>query len=524
MHELFDQLTLHARGIWRFRWYAMVIAWLVCILGWAFVLRMPDVYEASARVYVDTKSVLQPLLRGLALPTDSRQEIELMTKTLLSRPNLEKLARMTDLDLKAKTPEEMESLLDSLARKISFGSTKRENLYTIAYVHSDRELAKRVVQSLLTIFVETALGESRADTDVAQRFLDAQIKEYEARLVAAEERLAEFKRKNVGLMPNSGEDFYGRLQAALAEMEQAKLQLRETRNRRSAIARQLKDLADEAADYSSFGSGLMMGTPLEGRINDLQSMLDEMLLKYTEQHPDVIEIRRTLSQLEAQLEEEAALMAESDFGQQSEHPMYQQMSMVLAETDAQIASMEVRVQEYEDRVEHLKQMVDTIPKVEAELTRLNRDYDVNKRNYETLLARREAAKISEQATMSSDDIKFRVVDPPRVPLSPSGPDRPLLFSGVLGGALLLGMAFAFVLYQARPTFDDPKVMRDITGIPVLGAVSMVRTDEYLTKRRFALAAFSFAILVLLASYGGVVATELFDVNLMASLTKLAGQG
>jgi polysaccharide chain length determinant protein (PEP-CTERM system associated) len=180
MQELLDQVISFVRGAWRFRWYFHLIAWPICIAGWAFVYKMPDQYEASARVYVDTQSVLRPLLRGLAVQTNIEREVEVMTRTILSRPNLEKIARMTDMDLEAKTPEDMEKLLDRLRRAIHFSSGRsRENLYTITYVDKDPERGKQVVQSLLTLFVETSLGDTRKDTNVAQRFLDDQIKEYE---------------------------------------------------------------------------------------------------------------------------------------------------------------------------------------------------------------------------------------------------------------------------------------------------------------------------------------------------------
>jgi uncharacterized protein involved in exopolysaccharide biosynthesis len=88
----------------------------------------------------------------------------MMTRQLVSRPTLEKVARMTDLDVKAKTPEQTEAMLNGLASRISIADAGRENLYTISYQDANGELAKKVVQSLLTIFVETSLGKTRLRT------------------------------------------------------------------------------------------------------------------------------------------------------------------------------------------------------------------------------------------------------------------------------------------------------------------------------------------------------------------------
>ena len=526
MHELLEEFLRHARGVWRYRWVALASMWLVCLIGWAMVMRMPDQYQAAARIHIDTQSVLRPLLRGIAMSPDSERSIELMTRTLLSRPNLEKLTRMTDLDITATTPGAKESLLDKLGRNVRIEKPERgQDLYTISYAHEDRELAQRVVQSIITIWVESTLGESRSDTQMAQRFIDEQIREYEQRLTLAEQRLSDFKRQNVGMMPGSGPDYFARMQSASGDLEQAKLTLQEMQNRRRSLRDQIVDLEDaEDSSMSLYsGSAGIMPTAVDGRLQNLRSQMDELLLRFTENHPDVIEMRRLIASLEQQQREEQQLQAEMAPASTS-NPMIQQMKMQLAEADAQIAAMNVRVQEYQRRVDHLKNLVDTVPQVEAELKRLNRDYEVNKHNHEELLLRREAASMSERAEVRGDDVKFRVIDPPRVPLSPSGPDRLLLMSLVLLSSLGAGIGLAFVLSLVRPTFDDTKSMKDITGIPVLGVISMVRTDDYTSNRRVTIAAFTVAWLMLLVAYGGVAVVEIMDLNLMAEITTRMGLG
>ena len=516
MHELLEQLLHHIHGVWRYRWYMLLVAWLTCVAGWTAVYMLPDQYKASARINIDTQSVLKPLLAGLAVDTNPRQRVELMTRTLLSRPNLEKLARMTDLDLRGKSPGEMEALLDGLEKNITMESAGRtEDLYTIAYQNSDRQVAKRVVQSLLTIFIEGALGNKRTDTDVTQQFLLQQIKDYENRLAQAEERLSEFKRKNVGMMPSEGQDYFSRLQKALGELEQAKQMLREVENRRAELKRQL-----EGEDVSGFMVSSPSDSPVDGRIRALQANLDQLSLNFTDKHPDVVEIRRRIADLEAQKKKESEAFGINALGG---NPIYQQMQMSLVETEAQAASLKARVSDAQERVTHMKEMVDTIPKVEAELSQLNRDYEVNKRNYETLLSRRESATISEQAGMTGDDVKFRVIDPPRVPMSPSGPNRTLLMSMVFFGGIGAGLVLAFVLYQIRPTFDDRRILKEVTGYPVLGTISTIHTPEMRRKQFQALAAFGVAGIALVVLYGGLMGVFLLDLNVMGDVAKLVGK-
>ena len=99
LQKTIELLIGYLKGVWVKKRYIMICSWLVCPIGFVYVASMPDIYESSARVYVDTRSVLKPLLRGLALQTDPRQEVAMMVKTLLSRPNLEIIARESDLDI-----------------------------------------------------------------------------------------------------------------------------------------------------------------------------------------------------------------------------------------------------------------------------------------------------------------------------------------------------------------------------------------------------------------------------------------
>lgn len=518
MQEILDQFYGYVRGVWRRRWPMIVVAWLVCLIGWPVVLKMPDQYSASARVHVDTRSMLGPLLRGIAAQTNLGQEVSLITRTLLSRPNLEKVARMTDLDLRAKTPAAMESLLDSLKNRISLRSAGRENIYTISFNDSDPQLAKKVVQSLLTIFVETSLGSSRKDTDTAQRFLDEQIAEYEARLIEAENRLKEFKRRNVGIMPGEGQNYYSRLQTAMSQRKEAQLQLEEAVNRRDELKAQLeqtqKDLDNEVLSETLAGAG----TPLDSRIQNLQVRLDELLLKYTEKHPDVVAVQATIEELRAQKRAELeAMTGKGGDGGYGENPVIQQLKIALGGAEAEVASLNVRVGEYTKRVTSLEEMVDTVPQIEAELKNLNRDYGIIKSSYESLLQRRESARMAEKADATGEGVKFRVIDPPRVPLEPSGPNRTLLMGIVLLAGLGAGLGVAFLMSQLKTTFDDRAMLRNATELPVLGAISMEWTAAQRVKMRIEVVVFTVLTLLLMLAYGAAVLFQEQGISLMSRL-------
>lgn len=525
MYEIIEQMMHYARAIWRYRWYIHAIAWPIAIGGWLLVASLPDEYESSARVYVDTKSMLRPLLRGLAIQSDVSSEVQMMTRTLLSRPNLEKIARMTDMDLRVKNETEMDELIDELKEKIKFQGS-RDNIYNISYANEEPQMAKNVVQSLLTLFVESSLGDSRKDSSSAQRFIDDQIKEYEKRLFDAEERLKEFKRKNVAFLPGSGGDYFSKLQTKQLELARTRAELGEVQHRRDEIKRQI------AGEEPTFGitspSNLFsrgLSHPLDGRISDMEKRRDELLLKYTERHPDVVALKETIERLKKQREVELEDATEklpkgTSVAPLEQNPVYQQMRISLVQAEAEVATLSARTERMQKEVKHLEQAVDTTPQIEAEMKRLNRDYEINKKNYDQLLARRESAKLSQSAGQSTDEVQFKVLDPPKTPLEPTGPNRLLFNAVVLLGGLVVGLAFAFFLSLVKPSFDSTRNLGSVTGLPVFGSVGIVRTTQEVRIRMLEVSGFLTIAVLLVGLFGLVVAMQ----NQLRSLFQSSGIG
>jgi polysaccharide chain length determinant protein (PEP-CTERM system associated) len=494
MNELIVTLKNHIRSAWRFRWPAIMIAWLVTLVGWGMVFITPDKYQSMAKVYVDTESVLRPLLQGLAVQTDLDQRLQLMTRTLLNNENLEKVLRDSDLDLEATTIEDRQRLIEKLRETVQVESQRRQNFYTISYEYKDPYIAKKVVEILLNIFVEAALGDTRMESDTAQKFLQEQIKEYEARLVLAENRLTEFKRRNVDTMPGQSGGIFSQLQTAQNELQNVDLQLKEAQIRRDELQRQYKTTASEEEARRRQGE-VVLETPTGQRILALETRLDELLLRYTEEHPSVKELKSTIAELKAKEAKQGVVMSQSP--NQGVSTALEELKLAYRQAEVNLTAIRLRQREYQKRIDLLKTKLDVLPKVEAELTRLNRDYEINRTNYQELVQRLESARMSEQADVAGDNVKFRIVEPPKVPLLPVGPKRILLSVGILILGFAAGGGLAFLLSQLKPVYYDPSMLRKDAGVPVLGQVSRVWTGDLALKRRVEVTGFgvSAALLV-----------------------------
>lgn len=502
MQELLQQIWDLVLRTWRYRWIALVLAWPVALAGWWYVYQMPDVYRASTRVYVDTQSLLRPLMSGLTVMPRIDQQLAMVSETLLARPNLEEVARRSDLDLGVRSENDMEALVNQLGRDINLRGSPRDNLYSISYVHADPQKARQVVQSLLNTFVESSLGNARSDLGSSQTFINDQIKAYEERLAAMEDRIKQFKRENQSFMPGQGGGYYSQLDDAKRQLEQARLQLNEAVQRRDTFRARLGGENVELPPGLQGGEGRTATAELNARIAELESRLDQLRLRYTDQHPDVKATQVILEDLRRQRDE----IAQTQVGGGGDAPntYHQQLQFALAQADSEVASLRARVTEYQQRYRELQEAVDRVPAVEAGYKQLTRDYGVLQEKHQSLLERRETAMLSGQIQSGTQSVNFRIIDPPHVPSEPAGPNRLVYSSAAFVVALGSGGGIAFLLGQVRRTVTTRHALERLTQRPFLGAVSVSATPAYRRRRVLGAAAFTAGLAALMAAYGGVL--------------------
>ncbi|MES2047268.1 MAG: XrtA system polysaccharide chain length determinant [Pseudomonadota bacterium] len=500
MEELLTQLQSLVRGGWKYRWYALAIGWIVSSIGFVIVYKLPDNFQASARVFVDTQSILKPLLAGMTSIPNVEQQVSIMSRTLLSQPNVERVMRMVDLDIKESTGKGRERLIEELTSKIKIVGTVQNNIYTLSYNNANPKLAKDVVQALLTIFVEGSFGDKKQDSSKAIVFIDGQIKAYEEKLVAAENALKDFKLKNIGLLPRQGGDSGSKLLEMTDSLNQARLELSEAEQAKESIRRQVSTME---SSLKSTAPGVTSNPEIDGRIQAVSKNLDALRMQFTEEHPDIVSAKRLIAQLELKKAEDAKAK-KPDLDIVTSNPVLQQLKISLSTAEARVASMRARVDEYSVRTSRLRALTIAAPEIESQLAQLDRDYEINKSNYGKLVASREAAKLSSDLNTTTEMMTFRVIDPPAVPLTPSGPHRIALFSAVFAAALFLGLAGAVLLSKIRPTFMSHIDLLEVTGLPILGSISMKWTDEEQARRKKKLVGFVLGSVVLLMFYMTVV--------------------
>jgi len=232
--------------------------------------------------------------------------------------------------------------------------------------------------------------------------------------------------------------------------------------------------------------------------------MDAMLQRFTEKHPDVVSTRRLIKELEVQKQEEIVARRKSALANPTasvnSSPVYQQLKVSLSETEARIAALLTRVAEYQARYDRLKSAIALVPQLEAEFTQLNRDYEINKKNYEQLVQRRESASLGSEMDNAAG-VDFRLIDPPRASPNPVAPNRTLFLPLTMLLALIAGVAVTFAASQLRPVFFDARALREACGLPLLGTVSLLADEARKGRERKDLLRFAAACISFVGVYG-----------------------
>jgi polysaccharide chain length determinant protein (PEP-CTERM system associated) len=504
MEGLGELILRKLRAVWQRRWMALLAAWVVCLGGWYGVMSIPNQYEASARLYVDADAVLTPLLRGLSVESSVSNELDVLQRTLLSRPNLEKLIAKTDLELSLQGPADLERMVQRLASDIRVVPQTR-NLFTITYRSTSPKTALDVVQTILNTFIESKIGNNRSDIENASTFLQARIDDYERQLRDAERRRAEFRAKYVDLLPADGGGV-SRYEGATAGLQQLRGQLEDAMARRAALEKELSNTPQMLVIESEAGSG--GGAYVNPRLADAERQLSELQLKLTDSHPDVVAQRRLVEalrsgKLNAPNTNTAPRAATPGRSRSQPNPLYETMRTRLVENEPAIASLQRQVGEAERERNRLEEIVRGAPGLQAEYININRDYDVVRRNYDEMLSRREQMRIASAADTEANKVKMQIVDPPQKPQTPVAPKRIILLSAVLAAGLAAGVALSLMLGELDSSFQNIDDLR-ILGLPVIGGISVISVVMPLWRRVVRVGTVATVLLVLCGIYGGLV--------------------
>lgn len=404
--------------------------------------------------------------------------------------------------MRARTNADKEGLIRALPEAITI-KPQTKNLFTISYDDTNPTVARNVVQALLTIFAENTTGQTRDQMNNAQRFLNDQIGGYEQQLRAAEQRRADFRAQHLDVLAGAGAT--QELQNARQRASDAQNQLQDAIARRDALKQELGQLPQSTTVGGN--AAIVAAGPIAAQLADARAKLAQLRTQFTENYPDVVSLKSQIADLESHLGSDKAGGGTTGGGRTVSNGVYEQVQVQLVEQQSQVASLQQRFDQAQADMKRLQILAATAPNIEAQAQDIDRNYDVLKKNYDELLSRREATNLSQAADTKADQIQFRIVDAPQVPLAPVAPNRPVLFSAVLLAGVLGGLLIPIMLAQIDRSYATLQRLRGL-GLPVVGGVSYVAMFRTRAQATLETAGFGATALALLMLYGVLIAITL----------------
>jgi polysaccharide chain length determinant protein (PEP-CTERM system associated) len=494
--SLYDELRGALHAIWQRRWVALAVAWGVCLAGWLVVSQMPNNYESRARIFVQLRQII-PTDGTTAL--NQQKDLDRIRQTLTSAVNLEKVVRGTDLARTVSTDRDVADRVAGLQKAIKL-TAQQDNLFEIAVTAPSGKLARQIAQKLIDIFVEANLSDNRDQSSQSLDFMDQQLAERQKQLADADTKRADFQARFLGSLPGTG-SIDDRVSAARTQLAQIQGDLAAAQSGLSVVNSQM---AGTPANVAGSGGGAVTG-PARARFAAIQGQLADARAKgFTDSHPDVIALKNQLAAAQSAAAREPVISGASAG---ASNPVYIGLQSMRADKQATVAALVQRKAQIEGDLNALSAKMAEAPGVAAEQGEIERQYQVLKGQYDTLLAQREQMKISSQAQTVADADKFNVVDPPTQPRAPTSPNRPLLLTGVLIAGLGAGLAAAFALGKLTTTFATASKLEKASGMTVIGSIGEVVTAAQTAMRRKKLTLFAGGMAALVVAYVGLIGVE-----------------
>lgn len=476
MDGLYQQIRITLHQLWQRRWLALAVAWGLCVLGWFGLAFVPNSYESVAHVAVEAQQIL-PTQVGMPQPTQT--DLTRLKQTLTSTENLTKVVRRTDLNSLVSSDRDLAAEVDMLRQSIKVTATP-ENIFEISATAKvagfsnaqNAKLAAAIVQNLIDLFVSDNLSGDRNEANQSLTFLDNEVHKREQELQQAEQRRADFEQRYLGVLPGEG-SIEQRMAAARLELSNVDQQIIQAQTSMAGLRSQLASTPPTLPGVAGESGGSARGqlAALEGQLGQYQAR------GWTDSHPDVIAVKQQIERLRP-------IAAREPRGADGiQNPSYVSIQSMIAERQGALQAALARKAQLQSDMAQLTSKESSEPGVAAEQDRLNRDYEGLKRQYDKLIEDRDQVRLRSDIATKTDSFKFRVIDPPSQPTLPKAPNRPLLLTVILFAAVAGGIGAAFVAAQLQRTFSTQNKLAEATGLPVLGTVHEVLTNELRTQRR-----------------------------------------
>lgn len=506
--DLMDILRLMRREVWIKRRLFAALYLVTSIAFLAVGWNWPKVFTSSSSIIVDQQNILQPLMQGTAVTTDVADRAKMAREIIFSRRAMDKVLDNSGWvkgEVSNLLRERLASTIESRTRVENAG----QNIIRISYADQDADRAFQTARQLTEVFIDQSLEAKQRESQEAFEFINGQALQYHVKLKEAEEALKKFHSANFDARPGSQAEVNNRITELRRRKEATELELRELRIERETLQRQLSGEAAITENLTREGQ-------YRERMDELEQQLAALRLSYHDSYPDIVQLKGQIASLQSAIERERSATAPVLRGGELVEPgeagsnvsraansssLFQELRRRFSTTETQIASLNERLTETTELLAKEQDRMLRINDVEAKLSELTRDYQVNQDLYQSLLRQRENARISMNIDKENQGLTFKVQEPAALPLTPKG----IRFSHFVAAGLLfsivlpLGLIYGLTLIDRKVRFQS--VVEEDLGLPVLASVYHINTPTEYNLNTFKKSVILLAILISWIAYG-----------------------
>ncbi|MBD1399555.1 XrtA system polysaccharide chain length determinant [Pelovirga terrestris] len=474
MKDTLKQIFSFLQALYRYKYLFVAVTLLVMTAIGIYSLTLPKIYRADTTVFIES-NVIDELVRGIAITPSMEDRVRVLQAAMLSRDMIIKTLVELNSNILTRSEAAQQEYISALQSRTRINVTRQMDRFTVSIDDPDPQFAHRFINSLVGIYIEESLSSTRAETFGAGRFLQEQLDSFKIRLEAAEDRIIEF-RNNQGIFFSVDEaGTLAAIRQMMNQVEDIELNQDTLRARQTQLTEQLKntsptiDMVSEAAESN--------------RVMEMENRLSNLLLRYTENYPEVVRLKFEIEALKQRMEDPATAQLERGGTRMTTtNPLHQQLQSQLYEVESELSSLEARKRNLQQNIRTREQELQEIPEAQKELGILIQERDSYRTIYNDLLSRMTKSEVSTQMEVANKASTFRVIDPAVLPRAPVSPDMLRMLLLAVAGGFGCGLGLVFLIENMDSRVRDVGLLNDL-GVEVLAVVPNI-SDPAVLKRRF----------------------------------------
>jgi polysaccharide chain length determinant protein (PEP-CTERM system associated) len=463
-------LNKSGRHAWSRAWWLAGIQIVTTALAMGLVTILPKWYESSTTIRIERSQMINPLVRGLAVSSESEDRLRSLREEILSRDYFEKIISRLALEPPGTPPLAHERRIQTMMKNTTLAGSRQAGTFQIIYRGESPTQVRDVTNLLAGIFIEDSLANKAGEAGAAVEFLNGQLEVYRKKLEEAEALLRQFEERNLDALPSNRAAHLARVEQLRATLMEVQSNLRQARMQRDYLSQQALSASGPGTEGTAPSGTLMVTNPVQALLQEKEAQLRRYLVDYSVTYPDVVALKAEIAVLQKELDKQPTVPAAR--AQLSRQPSIQDALSLgqLQQLEGQVAALSTREQQLTLELARFEKKVQALPEVEQEQTRLKRDYDVNNVIYNEFLRRLEEAKVSRELEASKRGEVYRILQAAALPLSPASPKRER--SVLLGVAAGLGLnALLVILFAQNDTsIQSREEASKLLGLKVLAGI------------------------------------------------------